>query len=105
MAQLTLNERSQLSSNSRFHQRLLAALKKKANFFINAQPGGSGFPDITNGATAKQFYNLSTQKKKRYAKLLLSNGGNNGNPYAIAEFFVSKYNEDVESENANNTGS
>lgn len=99
MAQLTLTERSLLANSPRFQQRLQAALKKKANFFLAAQPGGSGFPAIINDATAKQFYNLSTHKKKRHAKSLLSTGGNVGNPLIISEFFVSRYNEDIASQN------
>lgn len=96
MAQLTLSQRTELANNFGFQQRLISAVKKKANYFKDLT-----YAAITNQATgqaAADFHNAATQKRKRFAEMILrTNGGLNAT--AFAEYFLTQYNEDIESEN------
>lgn len=102
MAQLTLSERTQLANDPRFQQRLASAIKKKANFFKDQT-----YATITNQATgqaAADFHNAATQKRKRFATQVLKNSYVDQILKQFAEFFMTQYNEDIDSENPQNDG-
>jgi len=81
MAQLTLSQRSELQNNNRFRQRLAAAATKTAKFWVDF--------------SVDQFsaYNVANQKRKEFARKILSNGLTTINSYAGT--FLSTYNEDI----------
>lgn len=76
---LTLSEKSQMANKNTFQQRLWAAWKHHAKYWINTEVPAQ-FP-----------YSLEIQKKKRYGKKILES--DYGNIKAIAEFFLNLYND------------
>lgn len=76
MAQLTLSERSQMANNGYFQNRLRAALKKTANYWLNST----------------QDNNTAVFKRKRFAKDIQN--GAMPDMRAYAEYFLTQYNED-----------
>src|SRR5688572_13140961 len=81
MSQLTLSQRSELQNNARFLQRLTSAATKTAKFWVDE--------------AIDQFseYNVANQKRKIFARKILSIGLSQINYYAGA--FLSAYNEDI----------
>lgn len=77
MAQLTLGQRAAMANDQTFQQRLIAALKKTANYWAT-KPDGDGYTAI--------------YKRKRFANNILM--GNMPNMQAYAEYFLSQYNQD-----------
>ncbi len=79
MAELTLEQRSQMANNHNFQLRLSSALRKTANYWAT-------FPLDT-----LPKYNKANKKKKEFARAVLS-----GSPISLvayAEYLLSIYNE------------
>lgn len=80
MAQLTLQQRSQIANSQSFQVRLKAAINIVARYWASFPPANVG------------DYNLSVQKKKRFAKNIQAGG--HVPLQAYAEFILSGYNEE-----------
>lgn len=81
MSQLTLSQKSDLQNNSRFQQRLASATTKIAKYWADF--------------VIDQFseYNVANQKRKAFAKRILSNGLPQMSSYAGT--FLSAYETDI----------
>lgn len=83
MAQLTYSEKAEMAAKSTFQQRVWTALKDHAKYWIEF-----------NSADAAALYNAQIQKRKRYAKTILSQAGLFGDQKAVCEFLLNLYNVD-----------
>ncbi len=81
MAELTTTQRADLQDNSRFNNRLAAAVQKTANYWNN----------VAIDTFAK--YNVANQKRKQFARNIANNPDLPNSGYAA--FFLSIYNEDI----------
>lgn len=77
MAQLTLSQRGKMANDGYFQQRLIAALKKTANYWATYTGGDN---------------NTATYKRKLFAKNIQQ--GAMPNMQSYSEYFLSQYNND-----------
>lgn len=79
--ELTLSQRAIMANNYTFQQRMVLAMRKKANYWKDYNP-------ITVGD-----FNLRTQKRKQFAHKVL-NGQITVSIISYCEFFLNQYNAD-----------
>jgi hypothetical protein len=79
MAALTYSEKAVMAAKETFQQRVWMGFKSLATYHTNTTPA------------ALVDYNARLQKRKRYAKQILSQGSNFGSQKAICEFLLNEY--------------
>lgn len=77
MAELTLSEKSLISTKEAFHLRMKAAIKKESGYWLNNNPSVIG------------DYNAERQKRKRFAKAILDGGS--VNTQSVCDYFLMLY--------------